>query len=198
MPSRRWSPDSRPALLAHVFHPEYSDLEVYEPRQPRPLRQLWLPNASHVEMLHHLRYAYTFARKGEPERVELLNAVGRAAGWLFREFNRPGQIAVMAASQALKESFVFPCEDVRQGHLGYLLAWLETRGTRETRLVAAAEAEKRSISTALVPALEKDELADRRRPARRSPPRRPEERGEAAREGDHGASSSRADGTGST
>lgn len=168
-----------PALLSHLFHPEFSDLEIFEAKQQRPLRQLWLPNASHVEMLHHLAYAFTFAKKGEPERVALLNAAGRAAGWLFREFNRPGQVFVMAATNALKESFVFPCEDLRQGHLGYLLAWMETRGKRETRLAAAAAAERRSISTALAPALEKEELADRverygeaRREARKGEERR--------------------------
>lgn len=150
-----------PELLAHVFHPTYSDVQVYTPNQPRPLRQIWVPNASHAEMLHHLAYAYTFAKKGEPERIEMLNAVGRAAGWLFREFNRPGQALVMAATNALKESYVFPCEDVRQGHLGYLLSWMETRGKRETRLAAAAEAEKLSISTALLPAVEMRELQDR-------------------------------------
>lgn len=150
-----------PALLAHLFHPEHGDLQVYGPDIDRPLRQLWLPNASHAEMLHHLQYAYAFARRGDPERVALLNALGRAAGWLFRELNRPGQMLVMAATEALKESFVFPCEDVRQGHLGFLLAWLEEAGDRESRLAAAAEAEKASVSTALTPSVEKLELEDR-------------------------------------
>ena len=150
-----------PALLAHLFHPEHGEFQVYGPDGVRPLRQLWLPNASHVEMLHHLQYAYAFARWGDPERVALLNALGRASGWLFREFNRPGQMLVMAATEALKESYVFPCEDVRQGHLGFLLAWLEEAGDREARLAAAAEAEKTSVSTALTPSVEKLELEDR-------------------------------------
>lgn len=150
-----------PELLAHLFHPASGGIRVLDPDQPRPLRQVWLPNASHADMLHHLAYAYTFARKGVPERVPLLNALGRAAGWLFREYNRPGQVTVMAGTEALRESFTFPCEDVRQGHLGYLLAWLGTRGGRDKKLAAAGKAEERSVSTSLTPALERDELADR-------------------------------------
>ena len=147
-----------PVLLAHLFHPEHSDIQIYSVDQQRPLRQVWLPNASHVDMLHHLAYTYTFARKGEPGRIPLLNALGRAAGWLFREYNRPGQMTLLAASEALKESFTFPSEDVRQGHLGYLLAWLETDGGRDARLAAAANAEEQSISTTLNPAIERDDL----------------------------------------
>ena len=150
--------DFAPVLLAHLFHPEHSDIQIYSIDEQRPLRQVWLPNASHVDMLHHLAYTYTFARKGEPGRIPLLNALGRAAGWLFREYNRPGQMTLLAASEALKESFTFPSEDVRQGHLGYLLAWLETDGGRDARLAAAANAEEQSISTTLNPAIERDDL----------------------------------------
>ncbi len=150
-----------PHILAQVFHPEFTDIQVFDAGDPRPMRQIWLPNGSHPEMLHHLAYAYTFAKRGDPERVRLLNMLGRAAGWLFREYNRPGQCTVMAANEALRLSYTFPCEDVRQGHLGFLLAWLETRGSREKRVAAAARAEERSISTSLSPALERDELAHR-------------------------------------
>ncbi len=149
-----------PVLLAHLLHPAWSDAVIGSAKDERPLRQVWLPNASHAEMLHHLAYAYTFARKGDPARVPLLNALGRAAGWLFRESKRPGQFTVMAASEALRESYTFPCEDVRQGHLGYLMAWLQTTGNRAKRLTAAATAERRSISTSLDPAVERDELAE--------------------------------------
>jgi hypothetical protein len=52
------------------------------------LRQLWLPNPTHLEMLHHLAYAYTFTKWGGAMRATL-NALGRACGWLFREAQRP-------------------------------------------------------------------------------------------------------------
>ena len=62
-----------PILLSHLGHPDYVSGEVTG--APVPLKQVWLPNPSHVEMLHFLNYAYTFARKSDdPERLRLLNA----------------------------------------------------------------------------------------------------------------------------
>jgi hypothetical protein len=117
-----------------------------------------MPNASHIDMLHFLAYSYTFTKFGDAARYTTLNALGRLAGWMFREHDRPGQMTVMAATDALRTAYVFPAEDVRQAHLGYLLAWLETSGKREKRLAAAQEAEEHSISTSLDPAIERDEL----------------------------------------
>lgn len=57
-----------------------------------------MPNPTHLEMLHNLAYAYTFTRFGDPSRVELLNRLGRAAGWLFREAQRPGQIVRVSSA----------------------------------------------------------------------------------------------------
>ncbi|MCC6651028.1 MAG: hypothetical protein IT348_07765, partial [Candidatus Eisenbacteria bacterium] len=148
-----------PALLEHLRHPEHAADAPAEPRHGLPARQIWLPNDGHIEMLHHLAYAYTFTKWGDPERATLLNRLGRAATWLFNEAHRPGQMYVMAANAALTESFTFPCETVRQGHLGYLMAWLETPGRRDARMAAATLAEQQSISTNLEPALERDRLA---------------------------------------
>jgi hypothetical protein len=109
-------------------------------------------------MLHHLAYAYAFTRWGEPARARLLNQLGRATSWLFQEAHRPGQITVMVGTDALRESFIFPAEDVRQAHLGFLLAWLTTRGGREARLATASAAELESVATSLDPELERKAL----------------------------------------
>ena len=61
----------------------------------------------------------------------------------------------MVATDVLRSAYTFPAEDVRQGHLGYLLAWLETSGSRDERLAAASEAERHSIATNLDPDLER-------------------------------------------
>src|SRR5271169_1288898 len=127
-----------PALLAHMGHPTYT-------KGPDLLPRLWLPNASHLEMLHFLAFTYTFAKRGEPKRIELLNALGRAANWLFQESTRPGQVSCIDAASALRDAFTFPAEEVRQAHTGYLLAWLETKGGFNTRLHAAAEAEQQAV-----------------------------------------------------
>lgn len=148
-----------PMLLEHLRHPHFCDDTIEGPGHQRPHRQVWLPNGAHLEMLHHLAYAYTFTKWGERSRARLLNSLGRAVNWLFNEGHRPGQVTVMLATDALTESYTFPCEPVRQGHLGYLMAWLETSGDGAARMKAAAAAELKPVSTNLDPTFERDVLA---------------------------------------
>jgi hypothetical protein len=144
-----------PVLLEHFRTPRYVLEEPAQWEDLAPLRQLWLPNGSHLDMLHHLAYAYARTPWGGGARGRL-NAFGRLCGWLFREAQRAGQQHVMVATEALRESFTFPAQDTRQGHLGFLLAWLDTRGGRDTRLKVALEAERLPVSTNLDPFLERD------------------------------------------
>jgi hypothetical protein len=146
-----------PVLLTHLHHPQHSPFGP-DPEQPVPLPQVWLPNDSHLEMLHHLAYAYTFNRAQDLTRRKKLRALGHACGWLFREAHRPGQMVVMVASHVLREAYTFPAETTRQGHLGFLLAWLRTAGGRDARTAAAEEAERLPVSTSLDPLDEREEL----------------------------------------
>ena len=66
---------------------------------------------------------------------------------------------VVVATDALKQSYTFPTENVRQGHLGFLMSWLSSRGGYERRLTEAIEAERIPIATSLDPALERDDIA---------------------------------------
>lgn len=145
-----------PTLLEHLRTPGYCEPAPASADDLLPLRQVWVPNPTHLDMLHHLNYAYTFARYNDPPPE--LNALGRACGFLFREAQRPGQMSTIVATEALRSAFTFPAEDVRQGHLGFLLAWLNAKGGREARLAAAMEAERRSIATSLDPSIERDEI----------------------------------------
>jgi hypothetical protein len=147
-----------PALLTHLHHPDFSSFGR-DPEARVPPFQVWIPNGTHLEMLHHIAYAYTFTKFGPAERFTRLNQLGHACGWLFRESQRPGQMIAMVATEGLKEAYSFPAENSRLGHLGFLLAWLETKGSREARMQAAADAERLSIATNLDPAEERDELA---------------------------------------
>jgi len=147
-----------PVLLRHFRHPEYDHVSPTGPEHIGALRQLWLPNGTHLDMLHFMAYAYTFTRVGERDRAKTLNKLGRVCGWLFREGKRPGQQTVIVATAALQEAYSFPAEDVRQAHLGFLLAWLETRGGREVRLHAAHEAERMAVATSLDPPVERADL----------------------------------------
>src|SRR5262245_58791455 len=65
-----------PALLRHLRAPAYLVDEPTSWGDLDPLRQIWLPNGSHLDMLHHLAYAYTFTRWGAGARGRL-NALGR-------------------------------------------------------------------------------------------------------------------------
>lgn len=142
-----------PTVLGHLRTPTYVPDDPADWHELSPLRQFWVPNASHLEMLHHMAYAYTFTTWGAGPLARL-NPLGRACGWLFRESQRPGQQSVMVATEALRDAFIFPSQESRQGHLGFLLAWLE-EGNAEVRSTRASEAERLSTSTSLDPELER-------------------------------------------
>lgn len=139
-----------PVLLKHLQHPEFGGTNVVD-ADGLAARQVWMPNAAHLQMLQNLAYTYTFTKFGSAGRYTRLNQLGRAAGWLFRESQRPGQTAVMVATDVLTNAYTFPAEDIRQGHLGFLMAWLQTSGSMSARLRAAEVEEKNSISTTLNP-----------------------------------------------
>lgn len=146
-------------LLAHLRVHNWTYDPVDDSADPSELRQVWLPNGKHVDMLHHLSYTYSQTKSGGVNQ-DLLQALGRLAGWMFRDSSRQGHQHVVSASKALDDAFVFPSQDVRTAHLGYQLAWLTTDGDRDTRAHAAREAESLTVSPTLDPALERDELAD--------------------------------------
>lgn len=149
-----------PILAAHLRHPALTRKEPTGTGDLAPLRQIWVPNSSHVDMLHHLAYAYA-RRAADREHAEELRLLGRAALFAFLEAQRPGQQLVMSAGDVLRSAYDFPAEDIRQAHLGFLLAWLEHRGDRDRGLAAALEAEKQPVATALLPAFEREELSPR-------------------------------------
>ena len=57
---------------------------VDQTANPAELRQVWLPNGQHVAMLHHLSYTYSQTKYGGGNQ-EILRALGRLAGWMFRD-----------------------------------------------------------------------------------------------------------------
>ena len=86
------------------------------------LPQLWVPSARHVEMFHHLEYAFWRVRKGD-DRTQSLTVFARLCGWLFRESSRLGQQVVIDTSSAFRNSYVFPTDSVSLGHLGTCIEW---------------------------------------------------------------------------
>ena len=149
-----------PVLGAHLDNPRFSisDVTADSDLDEVPRRQIWVPNGSHVQLLHMLNLRYTFARAGDPDRAAMLRCLGRLAGYLFREAARLGEATIIDSTAALQEAFTFPADDLRQQHLAFLLELLRSKGTRERRMAAAEAAERLSISISLDPELERDSL----------------------------------------
>jgi hypothetical protein len=147
-------------LLPHLPHPEHAtEAEAAELAALAGRRQLWMPGPTHVEMLHLLDYRFSRADAREAADARELGRLGRAAGWLFRESCRPGQVRVFDATARLREAFAVPAEDVRQQHLGFLLSWIGTDGPREARALAAQHAEQESVGVTMAPEIDERELA---------------------------------------
>ena len=149
-----------PLLAGHLDHPDYSTTGVTsdEDAATVPLRQIWVPNGSHVQMLHMLNMRYTFARAGDPGRAQQLRILGRLSGFLFREATRPGEATIIDSSAALREAYTFPTDDLRQQHVGLLVALLQTSGSAAARAAAAEDAERLSVSISMDPQVERDSL----------------------------------------
>lgn len=147
---RLWGQD----LLIHLGHPS----RPCSQSENAYLRQVWLPGASHLACLQLLAYGYSYVRRGLPEHVTTLKQVGRSCNYLFREAHRPGQITVMDAAQRLRSCYHIPCDDLSQQHLGVNLAWIDSQGSREQRVEAAARAVERPVSWTLDSEFERREL----------------------------------------
>jgi hypothetical protein len=146
-------------LLEHMRVHNWTYDPVGKDAEPDELRQVWLPNGQHLAMLHQLSYTYSQTKFGG-ENQDILRALGRLAGWMFRDSSRMGAQHTVSASKALGEAYVFPAQDARTAHLGYQLAWLATPGYRDERMAAAMRAEQLTVSPTMDPSLERDELGD--------------------------------------
>jgi hypothetical protein len=144
-------------LLEHLRVHNWTFDPAPEKPEPGELRQVWLPNGQHVAMLHQLSYTYSQTKFGE-ENQDILRALGRVAGWMFRDTSRAGSQHVVSASGLLNAAYTFPAQDARTAHLGYQLAWLATPGDRDERSAEAARAELLTVSPTMDPSLERDEL----------------------------------------
>lgn len=145
-----------PSLLEFFRHPEFST-DGPAAAMTQPLRQLWVPGHTHLEMFHYIAAAYARSQ-WERNDIETLRALGNLANCVFLESQRPGQQSLISATEALRRSYIFPTSPVRQGHLGHLLAWFGKGKTREARFHAARVAEKSSVATVLQPDIERQLL----------------------------------------
>lgn len=145
-------------LLDHMRVHNWTYDPVDQAVDPSLLRQVWLPNGQHMAMLHQLNYTYSQTRFGGVNQ-DILRALGRLAGWMFRDSFRTGAQHVVNASAALGDAYVFPAQAVRTAHLGYQLAWLATPGERAERMASASAAERLTVSPTLDPDVDRDQLS---------------------------------------
>ena len=115
--------------------------------------QLWVPSARHVEMFHHLQYAYWRVRKGD-DRTQPLTVFARLSGWIFRESTRLGQQAVVDASKLFRDSYVFPADTASLGHLGTCLKWFDPHADLKEARLSVREASLLRDSPTLDPELD--------------------------------------------
>ena len=134
-------------LLKYFCHPRLSASESAL-QAGAPIKQLWIPDPSHLDLLHQIAYGYAFAN-GPLDDMADLNDLGRLLNCLFIQWQHPGQQMVMIISDCLRSMYTFPASPVRQHHLGFLTAWLADDRTRTERLANATEAEETSISTTI-------------------------------------------------
>ena len=113
-----------------------------------PEPQIWLPDPSHLDLLHQMAFAYAYERWPLAD-MRRLNLAGKLFNSLFLQAIYPAQQTVMTATQALRSLYTFPASPVRQGHLGFLIEWLNDHGSRTARLNAASNAEERAVSTSI-------------------------------------------------
>jgi hypothetical protein len=119
----------------------FDSVEVESP--DLDLEQLWIPNSSHLDMFAYLNYAY-WRRPKDAEHDSASNVFSRFAGWLVRESNHQGQQKLVDASSLMKESFVFPVDDMSSISLEAQEAWFK-QGNYKKRLLAARAAGDRSL-----------------------------------------------------
>ena len=85
--------------------------------------------------------------------------LARACGWLFGKASGPARWSRWSRAMFCRKRYTFPADDMRQGHLGFLLAWLTRKGDGIARARPPQEAERHSMSTSLDPPFERTELA---------------------------------------
>jgi hypothetical protein len=137
----------------HTFNPI-----TKENIDPSELPQIWVPGARHVEMLHHLEYAYWRVRKGD-DRTQPLTVFARLCGWLFRESGRSGQQQIVDASKALRDAYVFPSDDMSLGNLTTSIAWFRESGPLVEKRLKVRQAGQQRVSPTLDPNLDYKTLA---------------------------------------
>ena len=137
----------------HTFNPI-----TKENLDTEDLPQIWVPGERHVEMFHHLEYAYWRVRKDD-DRTQPLHAFARLSGWIFRESGRTGQQQIIDASRALRDAYAFPADTLSLGNLTTAVAWFKEDGVLPEKRIRVRRVGEQRVSPTLDPSLDKEILA---------------------------------------
>ena len=116
--------------------------------------QVWVPNSSHVDMLHFINYMYWKPRTDDAMDT-YRTTLSRLCGWLFRESKLKGQQLVIDSAACLRENYVFPVDDVTISNPAVALEWLSQKGSIEEQLETARAFSDDAAGTTLQPDVER-------------------------------------------
>lgn len=115
--------------------------------------QIWLPNSSHVDMLHFINYMY-WRTRADDSMETYRTTLSRLCGWLFRESTYTGQQLIVDASAVLRENYIFPVDDVTIANTATALAWLNPRGSINEKLHEARKWSQDAVGITMQPDVE--------------------------------------------
>lgn len=116
--------------------------------------QIWLPNSSHIDMLHFINYMY-WKPRSDDSMDTYRTTLSRLCGWLFRESKLKGQQLVIDSAASLRENYVFPVDDVTISNPAVALEWLNTRKSIREQLEFTRQYSEDAAGTTLQPDVEK-------------------------------------------
>lgn len=127
--------------------------------------QVWVPNSSHIDMLHFINYSH-WKPRDEDDLSSLKPTLARLCGWLFRESKFTGQQLIIDSAAALRDHYVFPVDDVTISNPSMALEWLEDRDSIEEHVAESRKWGEDAAGTTLQPDVERklEPLMDRVNP----------------------------------
>ncbi len=127
--------------------------------------QLWVPNSSHIDMLHFINYSH-WRPRDEDDLSSLKPTLARLCGWLFRESKFAGQQLIVDSAAALRDHYVFPVDDVTISNPAVALEWLEDSKSIEDHVRESRTWGQDAAGTTLQPEVERklEPLMDRENP----------------------------------
>ncbi len=116
--------------------------------------QIWVPNSSHIDMLHFINYMYWKPRTDDAMDT-YRTTLSRLCGWLFRESKLKGQQLVVDSAAVLRENYVFPVDDVTISNPAVALEWMKEKASIREQLDTTRDYAEDAAGTTLQPDVEK-------------------------------------------